>query len=157
MKKNKYIIVVMMFLINIICIYSIANISKNKIMKVETEREQRDLDTLASLQKIIQKQVNDENINGNIAVWFHSKDIIRLNMGKNDKINFTALKNGFPDLIRDVIQDLEKYQYIYSSSGRLATEGIYIYIYQDYTVKIQIETKEDVPQKCIFLYEDFVR
>ena len=157
MKKNKCIIMVMMFLINIVCIYSIANISKNKIMTSETEREQRDLDTLTSLQQIIQKQVNDENVNGNIAVWFHSKDIIRLNMGKNDKINFTALKNGFPDMIRDIIQDLEQYKYIYSSSGRLTTEGIYMYIDQDYTVKIQIETKEDVPQKCIFLDEEFVR
>ena len=126
-------------------------------MTAETEREQLDLDTIASLQKIIQKQVNDENVNGNIAVWFHSKDIIRLNMGKNDKINYTALKNGFPDLIRDVIQDLEQYQYIYSSSGRLATEGIYMYIDQNYTVKMQIEAKEDVPQKCIFSDDEFVR
>ena len=144
--KKKYILLVTIFLINIVCIYSITNISKNKIMTAETEREQLDLDTIASLQKIIQKQVNDENVNGNIAVWFHSKDIIRLNMGKNDKINYTALKNGFPDLIRDVIQDLEQYQYIYSSSGRLATEGIYMYIDQNYTVKMQIEAKEDVPQ-----------
>lgn len=155
--KKKYILLVTIFLINIVCIYSITNISKNKIMTAETEREQLDLDTIASLQKIIQKQVNDENVNGNIAVWFHSKDIIRLNMGKNDKINYTALKNGFPDLIRDVIQDLEQYQYIYSSSGRLATEGIYIYIDQNYTVKMQIEAKEDVPQKCIFSDDEFVR
>lgn len=155
--KKKYILLVTIFLINIVCIYSITNISKNKIMTAETEREQLDLDTIASLQKIIQKQVNDENVNGNIAVWFHSKDIIRLNMGKNDKINYTALKNGFPDLIRDVIQDLEQYQYIYSSSGRLATEGIYMYIDQNYTVKIQIEAKEDVPQKCIFSDDEFVR
>lgn len=155
--KKKYILLVTTFLINIVCIYSITNISKNKIMTAETEREQLDLDTIASLQKIIQKQVNDENVNGNIAVWFHSKDIIRLNMGKNDKINYTALKNGFPDLIRDVIQDLEQYQYIYSSSGRLATEGIYMYIDQNYTVKMQIEAKEDVPQKCIFSDDEFVR
>ncbi len=155
--KKKYILLVTIFLINIVCIYSITNISKNKIMTAETEREQLDLDTIASLQKIIQKQVNDENVNGNIAVWFHSKDIIRLNMGKNDKINYTALKNGFPDLIRDVIQDLEQYQYIYSSSGRLATEGIYMYIDQNYTVKMQIEAKEDVPQKCIFSDDEFVR
>ena len=155
--KKKYILLVTIFLINIVCIYSITNISKNKIMTAETEREQLDIDTIASLQKIIQKQVNDENVNGNIAVWFHSKDIIRLNMGKNDKINYTALKNGFPDLIRDVIQDLEQYQYIYSSSGRLATEGIYMYIDQNYTVKMQIEAKEDVPQKCIFSDDEFVR
>lgn len=157
MSKKKLKCLAIIFTVNVIILYSISAFAVNKISLTEKKREQHDIETLENLQRIVQKQVYDEDVNDNIEVWFHSKDIIRVNMGRNEKLNFTAIKNGFPVMIQPVLSELQEYDYVYSLSGRMAQEGIYVYINKDYTVKIQIEQKHGVPVKCNYIDDEFAR